>query len=455
MSSPREIPRRWQLPSRGWKILVAGFLIREAFSFWTGHPFDFESWVRTGNIVSQGQNPYVAFWPPVPGVSFAFQTETLTPAAYLPFWPVVLGELYRTWEFLGGGNRFVLYFLLKQPGILADAGCAYVLYFLGERWSEGRGKGLVLLSFWSFFPYAIIITAIWGQFDSIIVLVLLVLLYARTPIERSVLYGVGIFVKWLTVIFLPLEVFRDRGTRRGLALLGLAVPGVLTWLVFFAEGWSFQGIGAFSVSQSHGTGEGMNYVYLLTLSSVSAVLSPLPYLYAALGYLWVPGVILGGWFSAKWLGEGQSRSELRAMLLVVTIFLLLRWGLYEQYFLYLFSLLAIDVAIFHPERRALLWFVVGLASVDLMINNDLGLRFLSPIGLGLSSYTSAIDANNSWGVFRTYALLVLAIVVTITLVQLVRTFWEDRSAPRPWLYLVGDWLRRSWRTLRATSSSGP
>ena len=424
------------------------------FSFWTGHPYDFESWVRTGYIVSRGTNPYLGFWPPVPGVSFAYLNQNLTPAAYLPFWPWLLGELYRTWDLLGGGNRFALYFLLKQPGILCDVASAYVLYRLAERWTGDSSRALALLTFWSFFPYAIIITAIWGQFDSMIVLILLVLLYARTPIERSLLYGLGIFVKLLTVVFLPLEVFRDRGVRRLCALLGLALPAGLTALVFVAEGWSFQGIAAFSISQSHGTGEGMNYVYLLTLPSVYSVLFPIPYLFLVIGYLWVPGVIAAGWFGAKWLGEGASRSELRAMLLVVTVFLLVRYGLYEQYFLYLFSLLALDVAVFHPGRRVLFGFTIGLATVDLLINNDLGLRFLSPVDLSLSAYTTAIDANDSWGLFRTYALLVLALVMTVTLIQLVRSFFREQEAPRPWLYQLGDRLRRAWRPSPRPPPSG-
>lgn len=449
---PRKVP---SFPRRAWKVLLAGLLLREAFSFWTGHPFDFESFVRTGYVVAQGRNPYAAFWPAVPGVSFAYPNQDLTPAAYLPFWPVLLGELYRVWELVGGGNRFALYFLLKQPGILADVGSAYLLYRLGERWTNDSGTAMALLSFWSFFPYAIIITAIWGQFDSILVVVLLLLLYARTAMERSVLDGIGIFVKWLTVIFLPLEVFRDRGVRRLTALLGLAIPAGLTGLVFVAEGWTFQGIGAFTLSQSHGTGLGMNYVYVLTLSSVSAVLSPIPYLYAALGYLWVPGVIVAGWVAAKWLGRGEPRSELRAMLLVVTVFLLLRWGLYEQYFLYLFSLLALDVAVFHAGRRELLTFTIVLASVDLLINNDLGLRFLSPVDPGITPYTTALDANDSWGIFRTYALLVLALAVTVTLVQLLRTFLRDQERPRPWPYGIGDRLRRTGKAARPAPASEP
>ena len=39
-------------------LLIVGLLIREAFSFWTGHPFDFELWVRTGFWVTHGLSPY-------------------------------------------------------------------------------------------------------------------------------------------------------------------------------------------------------------------------------------------------------------------------------------------------------------------------------------------------------------------------------------------------------------
>lgn len=424
-------------------VLLGGLFAREAFSFWTGHPFDFESWVRTGYVVSHGGNPYSAFWPPVAGVSFAYLNQNLTSASYLPFWPVILAELYRLWVLVGGGNRFVLYFLLKQPGIVADVVTAYLLYRLAARWTGEPQRALMLAAFWSFFPYAIVITAIWGQFDSIVVVILLALLYAHGPLERNLINGLGIFVKWVTVVFLPLEVFRERGTRRLLFVVGLAIPAFLTVVVFLVEGWSFQGIGtqgigSVSLSQSHGGGEGMNYAYALTLPSVSAFLTHIPLFYSIAPYVWVPGVIGAGWAAAKWLGGNDPRSELRAMLLVVTVFLLLRWGLYEQYFLYLFSLLALDVAVFNPGRRSMLAFTYGLATIDLLLNNDLGLRFLSPLNAGISTYTTQLDASDPYGAFRTYALLALALAMTVTLVQLLRVFWRDAARPRAWFYGLID-----------------
>ena len=68
-------------------LLLIGFCIREAFSFWTGHPYDLEVWLRNGFFVSQGANPYSAYMAPVPGLSFAYLSDRLAGVGYLPLWP--------------------------------------------------------------------------------------------------------------------------------------------------------------------------------------------------------------------------------------------------------------------------------------------------------------------------------------------------------------------------------
>ncbi len=111
-------------------LLVMGILIREALSFWTGHPFDFEIWVRTGYAVANGMSPYSPM-PYVNGLSFAsdFGGQGLDPVVgYLPFWPVLLGGLYKLYLLLGSPSRFLYYFLLKQPVIVCDVCLAYCLY---------------------------------------------------------------------------------------------------------------------------------------------------------------------------------------------------------------------------------------------------------------------------------------------------------------------------------------
>jgi hypothetical protein len=424
--------RRYPLPAVGWKVLVAGLLIRESFSFWTGHPYDFEIWVRTGAVVAHGVNPYISFWPPVSPVSFAFLQQTLPSAAYLPFWPLLLGGLYHFWEFAGGGDRFVLYFLLKQPPIIGDVVTAYLLFQVVRRWSGTVAAGLAALSFWSFFPYAIIVSSIWGQFDSLMVVVLLSLLLVQGPLERNLVNGVGIFVKYLTAIFLPLEFFRERGARRAWFLLALAIPLGLTILTFFAMGWGFHGIQASATSETHGGGGGMNYAFSLSFGSMPKVVSQIPYFYDIVGYLWVPAVIIGGWIAARWVRPGGPSAELRALMLVTTLFLLTRWGLNEQYMLYIFSLLLIDVLSFHPQRRQFLYAIIGLAFAFLLVNNTLGIWFPSPLGPGFQNYVSGIDNSPVLGTVRVFTLLGISLMMTVTLIQLIWVFFRDEPSPRPW-----------------------
>src|SRR3989442_15999822 len=90
-------------------LVLLGLLIREAFSFWTGHPYDLEVWLRNAYFVSQGANPYTAYFPPVPGLSFAFLNQPLGGGGYLPLWPLIVAGLYRVYVVIPGANRFVLY----------------------------------------------------------------------------------------------------------------------------------------------------------------------------------------------------------------------------------------------------------------------------------------------------------------------------------------------------------
>jgi hypothetical protein len=250
-------------------VLLVGLAIRESFSFWTGHPFDFEIWIRTGYVVAHGSNPYLnAAWPPVPG-SFAYPNQGLPSAAYLPFWPDVFGGTYLLWEHLGAGNRFFLYFLLKQGPIAGDLVTAWLLYRFVLRESGDVRAATGALVFWTFFPYPIVIGAIWGQLDPVttaLLLAVLLLAEARAA-ERSVAWGLGVFIKWITVIFLPFEFLRQRGWRRVGPLVALPLAAALTVVAFVAAGWGFGGVLSTSTSEAGGGGGGMNYARLFRRAS--------------------------------------------------------------------------------------------------------------------------------------------------------------------------------------------
>ncbi len=415
------------------RLLVAGLLVREAFSFWTGHPYDFEIWVRTGHAVAVGANPY-AYWPPVPGVSFAYLGQELPSAAYLPFWPLLLGGLYRLWELVGFQNRFVLYFLLKQPPILADVLVAYLLYRLAGRWSGRVGPALEALGAWSFFPYAILISAVWGQFDSIVLALLLGVFFVEESLARNVLYGVGIFVKFVTAIYLPLEAFVARGWRRLGVLVAVAIPVALTFAIFAALGWGTTNLIAASVSQTHGGGGGMNWVGIVTAGPIDPYTAAVPGLDLVLSYLWIPAVVAAGFVAARWATPGDARSLLRPLILVTAVFLLFRFGLYEQYLVYLFALLFLDLAIAGSGRRAIVQVLSVSAFVYLVLNNDFLLRFLSPLNASISPELISLDASPIYGTFRTWALVAVCVVVTIALAQVVYVYLRGLERPRSWLF---------------------
>jgi hypothetical protein len=373
----------------------------------------------------------------VPGVSIAYPTTSLPSAAYLPFWPLLVGALYRLWELMGGGNRFVLYFLLKQPSILADVGVAAFLYRIAFHWTRDRSAALTALTFWSLFPYAITISAIWGQFDSIAVLVVLGALVLPDSLLRNAAYGWGIFVKWVTAIYLPLELFAERGWRRASFLVALAVPILATVLCSLALGWGTTNLSAASVSQSRGGGGGMNWVGILTAPPLAPWLATQPQLTYWLSYLWIPAIFVAGWVSARWFASREPKQVLRAMVVVTSTFLLFRWGLYEQYMLYLFSLVLLDVILFHPERRALFLGTIVTSSAFLLMNNDLGIRFLAPLSPAVTAYTDALDASTGYGTVRIYALIAIALLVTGTLAQLVYVYLREDASPRPWWGYLG------------------
>ncbi|MCI4320852.1 MAG: hypothetical protein L3K05_00900 [Thermoplasmata archaeon] len=417
-------------------VLFVGLAIREAFSFWTGHPYDLEVWIRTGHAAAGGASPYAQAWPAVPGVSFGYTNQPLYSAAYLPFWPDIFGGSYLVWEHIGGGNRFVLYFLLKQGPIAGDLAVAGLLYRYVLRETGDVRAALSAMSFWAFFPYDIAITAIWGQLDSVTTVLILAVLLAEEARAgwRSMVWGVGTFVKWITVVFLPLEFFRNRGLQRLWPLVGLGVTGALTLVAFDVPHWPISILLPSTTSSSAGGGGGMNYAQLANLWFLAEPLNANSGVTWVLSRLWIPAVVAAGWYAARWFRIPDSGRTLRALLFVLTTLLLFRWGLYEQYMLYPFALLAADVYTLHPKRREFLYFLIVLATGFFLVNNVLGIWFATPAYPNAFVLVQNFDSSATWGTIRYDLLDVFAVLMTATLVQLLVVLVRDDPAPRPWIF---------------------
>ena len=99
--------------------------------------------------------------------------------------------------------------LLRLPAILCDLGACYIIYRItSKRFSEQHS--LIVTALYLFNPAVIINSSIWGQVDSVFVLMVLImilLLMEEKNIQAYYVYAVGILLKPQTLIFTPLLLF--------------------------------------------------------------------------------------------------------------------------------------------------------------------------------------------------------------------------------------------------------
>jgi hypothetical protein len=375
-------------------LLFLGLAVRESFSFWTGHPSDFELWVRLGYAMSHGGNPY-GLLPMVPGLSFAnvFSYNNTATIAYLPFWPIVTGLIFMLYSATGIDNRFVYYFMLKQPVILGDIALAYLLYSYVSARKPGS-TGLWALSFWLFSPFTIIISSVWGMFDSIAICFLVLSVMSVGQFRKGVWTGFAVFVKSIPVIYvLPLTLKKLVRGKDVLALVvSVGLPSVLSVATLLLMRWSVPAIGGTLSSAAGKGGASMSIWDVFFYFSYLGVPALPAGVYAALGFVWIPAVIISGLFAIVKFRTGTDYGLIQALLVCTLVFFIFKAQITEQYALYLLSLGVLDVALWHRERKHLLFATVAVAMVYLVVNNYFLVRFLSPVYPGFVDFEDTMNA---------------------------------------------------------------
>lgn len=358
-------------------LLVAAVAVREVFSFWTGHPYDFELWVRTGYWVARGVNPY-GIINPAPGLSFVSNISAggNPTIAYLPFWPLLLAGIYELYALLGSVSPYFYYFLLKQPIIASDVLVGFFLYkYLDARSSD---KARFVLKIWLFSPFNIILSGIWGMFDSVAALFVVFALTARPGAYRGAWEGIATFAKSIPLIY-TIPVSLGPKPLRNLAL-AVGIPVVATVAVVWLEGWSFSVLNTTLESTLGKGGLSLSvWEVVFYLNSLGVVSNSLTNQLVSTDYVWIAAVAVATVVSYRWFGFDTERGVVQSMVLITLVFLLLRGQVNEQYAVYLYALMLIDVAMWSPQRSNL--FFASLAIVILVtVTNDLLLiRFLAPV----------------------------------------------------------------------------
>jgi len=317
--------------------------------------------------------------PLAPGVSFAndFGYSFGAAVGYLPFWPVLLGGLFKLYVLLGSPSRFVYYFLIKQPIIICDVLLAYYLYRYVER--RGSNQASFVLKVWLFSPLNIIVSSIWGMFDSIAVLFVVLALSARPGAYRGIWAGLATFAKSIPVIFaIPLS----RGPKpiRNLAL-AIGIPALASFAIVWLMGWSVSIFGTTMQSTLATTRLSLSawevMFYLNTIGWIPN--SALNFLFDWGGYIWIAGVAIATVLAYRWFGFDTERGLVQSLLLITATFLVLRGQVNEQYALYLFALVLIDVALWSPQRRKLLFASVAAVLLFHVTNDIFLIRYVAPV----------------------------------------------------------------------------
>ena len=361
-------------------VLIFGLLVREAFSFWTGHPFDFELWVRLGYAVVHGVNPYAPLGP-VTGLTFAniYSAQDSATIAYLPFWPLVTGLLYLVYMAVGFDNRFVYYFLLKQPIIAGDMFLAYLLYYYISSRTSRHGSSLWAARFWALSPFTLIISGIWGMFDSLSMCFILISIMTNDYVKRSFWMGVGVFTKSLALIYaIPATIRRPR-TWWGLAV-AVGLPTLATILTLVGMRWSISIATATLASTVIKGGASMSvwdsFYYLNYLQIMPTLPTELSNM---LGFVWVPAIVVFTVLAFRKFGFETEYGLVQSMLIVTLVFLIFKARVTEQYAIYLLALAVVDVALWNPKRKPLLIATTVTALLFLIVNNFFLVRFLAPV----------------------------------------------------------------------------
>jgi hypothetical protein len=381
------------------KPLLVGLVIRELIAPWTGHPFDFEIWVRLGVFLQSGGNPY-SLLPYVPKLSFA-PYPLMTSISYPPLPAFIFAATYRLYELLGSPSPFVYYFLLKQPMVVSDLLVGVLLFKLISLKSDpAKARRVAVL--WIAFPFGIIVSSMWGALDPIALALVLGALYFHArhrPYLSAVFLGFGIYLKLMPLIFLPLflmETDVSLAKKGAYAAVALIIPIAGTLIPFATFGWGYSGLSsAVSYQASLPSFGGMGI-----FNALSFVSGPSTFLTQALSLVWIAGLLVAYAYVYR-----KKMGLVEGSLLTVLAFSILRPVMPEQWALYPIAFLLLAD---RQWDRVHAFALAAVAMAFLLVNNVLLVRFFSPVSIAAFNWDQAVDNGSGFSEVRIALLFILS-----------------------------------------------
>jgi len=415
-------------------LLAIGALIREVFAPFTGHPFDFELWIRLGYYTAQGLDPY-RISAPIPNLSMP-GAEFMTSLGYPPAWPFFLAGLYKLYALTGIDNRFFYYFILKQPMIISDLLDSVLIYKIVKQRSETNA--MKALAFWLFCPFTILVSSVWGMFDQIVlVFVLLSLMWLSRTKTSAVTEAIGFLLKGIPLIYLPILAFVQKSRLKIVqyVLVFITISIFFTFLPYLVfPSWKISALLGTGTSDVIKVGNSMNYwvIVYVFLGLHVALPSWALELIKLWSYVWVPAVIVTSFFCVRILrrkGRMNQRNLVLSMILVTLVFYLTKIQINEQYVIYFLGLGLIDYHWIASTKRVKEFYGIWISALGFLVaNNSLLIRFLEPLSTYYRNLDSAIVSGVS-NEFRLAALTITAISFSIFCFLYLRSvFFELKTS---------------------------
>ena len=179
-------------------LFIIGFLLRISIAPFTSHNFDILIWKRTGRIFyEEGSVTLLNNWTSPPAWFFtivAFYAPYILlrilglPDARIYYQPILSIEVT----------------FIKLPLILSDILSAFLIYKICRKWNLDDKASKIAAAVYLFNPFSILISSIWGMFDSLAVLFALLGFYLFIEEKfylSSLVWGFG--VKWYTLALIP------------------------------------------------------------------------------------------------------------------------------------------------------------------------------------------------------------------------------------------------------------
>jgi len=369
------------------KIIESIFSIalQSALGLFLGQQYDMGIFLTAGYVVSKGLSPYGLF----PARSIFGHSgffEELPGIGYPPLWALYLGFTYLT-VYIPTGSIFAYNLAIKLPSIASNIALAFIVEKIACQEGVSDKDCRRVFYFFLFNPFMIYISAVWGQFDSLVILTSILAMNAlfHGNTKRSALFlALSASLKIIPLILSPMFVFfimRKQGNFRSIQFIITALSAliVFSYVQFVVFGWNLNVIlGNPSFHFQRAGGMTFYNIFELVLHTTT-----LPKSLESLGYLWIPALVLG-YYRLSRTPLAIRMDLLRWASSLLFILMLTRTWVSEQNILLLIPLVLLCTVVNFGE-----WTIVRLAwiitFVFTVINGSIFQMFflLSPVPYSL------------------------------------------------------------------------